>query len=64
MMSTDQMLFARLHGCCRWHARPCRAAGAADIGQIKVAKGPVSIERNGQTLPARSRRRGCRAPTC
>ena len=27
------------------------AANAADIGQIKVAKGPVSIERSGQTLP-------------
>jgi hypothetical protein len=25
--------------------------GAADIGQIKVAKGQVSIERNGQSLP-------------
>jgi hypothetical protein len=27
------------------------AVDAADIGQIKVAKGQVSIERNGQTLP-------------
>jgi len=27
------------------------AADAADIGQIKVSKGRVSIERNGQTLP-------------
>jgi hypothetical protein len=27
------------------------AADAANIGQIKVAKGEVSIERNGQTLP-------------
>jgi hypothetical protein len=27
------------------------AASAADIGQVKVAKGQVSIERNGQTLP-------------
>lgn len=26
-------------------------AGAADIGQIKVVKGSVSIERNGQVLP-------------
>ncbi len=26
-------------------------AGAADIGQIKVAKGDVSIERNGQVVP-------------
>lgn len=25
---------------------------AADIGQIKVAKGPVTIDRGGQTLPA------------
>jgi hypothetical protein len=25
--------------------------GAADIGQIKIAKGQVSIERNGQSLP-------------
>ena len=43
--------------------RPCRAllaaaalglalsAGATDIGQIKVAKGQVSVERGGQTLP-------------
>ena len=27
-------------------------AGAADIGQIKVAKGQVTIERNGQSIPA------------
>jgi hypothetical protein len=27
------------------------SAGAADIGQIKVAKGQVAIERGGQTLP-------------
>jgi hypothetical protein len=27
-------------------------AMAADIGQIKVAKGPVTVERGGQTLPA------------
>jgi hypothetical protein len=27
-------------------------AGAADIGQIKVAKGQVTIERSGQALPA------------
>ncbi len=27
------------------------SAGAADIGQIKVAKGQVSVERGGQTLP-------------
>jgi len=27
-------------------------AGAADIGQVKVAKGPVTIERGGQSLPA------------
>jgi hypothetical protein len=26
--------------------------GAAEIGQIKIAKGDVAIERNGQTLPA------------
>jgi len=26
-------------------------AGAAEIGQIKIAKGQVSIERNGQILP-------------
>jgi hypothetical protein len=29
----------------------CAPAGAADIGQIKTAKGQVSIERNGQVLP-------------
>ena len=28
------------------------AASAADIGQIKVAKGQVAIERQGKTLPA------------
>jgi hypothetical protein len=28
------------------------AAGAAEIGQIKVVKGKVSIERGGQVLPA------------
>ena len=28
------------------------AADPADIGQIKIAKGRVSIERNGRTLPA------------
>ena len=28
------------------------AAGAADIGQIKVAKGQVAIERQGRTVPA------------
>jgi hypothetical protein len=27
------------------------SAGAADIGQIKVAKGQVSVERNGQVVP-------------
>jgi len=27
-------------------------AGAADVGQIKVAKGQVTIERNGQVVPA------------
>ncbi len=29
-------------------------AGAADIGQIKVAKGQVTIERNGQVAPAQT----------
>jgi hypothetical protein len=28
------------------------AAGAAEIGQIKVAKGQVSIDRQGKTMPA------------
>lgn len=28
------------------------AAGAAEIGQIKIVKGQVAIERQGQTLPA------------
>ena len=28
-------------------------ASAADIGQIKTAKGPVTIERGGQALPAK-----------
>src|SRR3954463_4251960 len=28
------------------------AASAADIGQVKVSKGRVTIERSGQTLPA------------
>lgn len=31
----------------------CAAAGAADdVGQIKVAKGQVSVDRGGQSLPA------------
>ena len=46
-----------------WTAQNCRAllmasalglalsAGAADIGQIKVAKGQVSVDRGGLTLP-------------
>jgi hypothetical protein len=29
-------------------------AGAADIGQVKIAKGQVSIERAGQVIPASS----------
>jgi hypothetical protein len=29
------------------------AAGAADIGQIKISKGDVAIERAGQTLPGK-----------
>lgn len=28
-------------------------AGAAEIGQVKVAKGQVDVERNGQTMPAK-----------
>ena len=31
---------------------PVTAAGAAEIGQIKVAKGQVAIERQGKILPA------------
>ncbi len=38
-------------------------AAAAEIGQIKTAKGQVTIERDGRTLPADDRRRGCKAPT-
>jgi hypothetical protein len=33
-------------------AAPVAPAAAVDIGQIKISKGQVSIERNGQTLPA------------
>ncbi len=33
---------------CGWTA----AAGAADIGQVKVVKGQVTIERQGTTMPA------------
>jgi hypothetical protein len=45
--------FARLSGALlvALAAAVAVAASAADIGQIKVAKGKVSIERNGQTLP-------------
>ena len=31
----------------------CSLAGAAEIGQVKVAKGQVDVERNGQTMPAK-----------
>src|SRR5262245_43698445 len=31
----------------------CAFASAAEIGQVKVAKGQVDVERNGQTGPAR-----------
>jgi hypothetical protein len=31
----------------------CSIASAADIGQIKTAKGEVSLERKGQSMPAR-----------
>ena len=31
----------------------CSFAGAAEIGQIKVAKGQVDVERKGQTIPAK-----------
>jgi hypothetical protein len=31
----------------------CFVASAAEIGQIKIAKGDVAIERKGQTMPAR-----------
>jgi hypothetical protein len=30
----------------------CASASAAEIGQIKIAKGQVSVERGGRTLPA------------
>ncbi len=45
--------FARLTGAMLLAAGTAfaTAANAADIGQIKVAKGKVSIERNGQSLP-------------
>jgi hypothetical protein len=39
-------LFALLAICC-FHA------GAAEIGQVKVVKGEVHVERSGQTMPAR-----------
>ena len=31
----------------------CSSAGAAEIGQIKVAKGQVTLERKGQSMPTR-----------
>ncbi len=37
-------------------------ASGTEIGQIKVAKGEVTLEREGQTLPGGSAR-GCRLPT-
>ena len=30
----------------------CSSAGAAEIGQIKISKGQVTVERNGAALPA------------
>jgi len=30
----------------------CSPAGAAEIGQIKISKGQVTVERNGAALPA------------
>jgi len=45
MRCRDVFALALLSG---WAA----AAGAADIGQIKVAKGQVAIERLGKTMPA------------
>jgi len=35
-----------------WVVGIAPSAGAADIGQIKIANGPVTIERNGQSVPA------------
>ena len=40
------------------------SAGAADIGQIKVAKGQVSIERGGPDAARRGRARVLRPPMC
>ena len=31
----------------------CACAGAAEIGQVKIAKGQVDVERKGQTMPAK-----------
>ena len=42
----DLSLFALLALC-------CSNASAAEIGQVKVVKGQVDVERNGQTLPAK-----------
>ena len=39
-------LFALLAMC-------CSLASAADIGQVKVVRGQVDVERNGQTVPAK-----------
>jgi len=48
-----QFLMLGLRGACAL-AGLCLslAAGAADIGQIKIAKGQVSVERAGQAMPA------------
>lgn len=35
-----------------WVAGIALSASAAEIGQVKVTKGPVTIERGGQVLPA------------
>ena len=43
----DLSLFALLAIC-------CSCAGAAEIGQVKVVKGQVDVERKGETMPAKA----------
>jgi hypothetical protein len=50
-MGKDSRVWQRLLAVA-WIAGMVPPAIAAEIGQIKVAKGPVTIERGGQSLPA------------
>ena len=40
------------------------SVSAAEIGQIKVSNGQVTVERKGEALPGQRRHCGSRRPTC